>query len=65
MAGVSLMKLDGKKPTLAEMFDVAEERAKPDTESDGRRHKPEWKFKVRPMGGLKPHGLKLSGEMKL
>lgn len=58
------MKLDGKKPTLAEMFEVAEDRAKPRTESDGRRDKPEWKFKARPMGGLKPHGVKVSGEMK-
>ena len=58
------MKTDGKKPTLAEMFDVAEERAKPETPSDGKRHKPEWDFKVRPMGGLKPHGARVKGELK-
>ena len=58
------MKTDGKKPTLAEMFDVAEDRAKPRTESDGKRHKPEWKFSGRPTGGLKPDGFKAKAELK-
>jgi hypothetical protein len=58
------MKLDGKKPSLAEMFSVAEERAKPSTPSDGRRDKPQWKFTARPTGGLKPDGVKVKGELK-
>lgn len=58
------MKLDGKKPTLADMFAVAEERAKPRTPSDGARDKPKWKFSARPTGGLKPDGFKAKAELK-
>ena len=58
------MKIDGKKPSLAEMFDTAEDRAKPRTDSDGRKVKPEWKFSARPTGGLKPDGFKAKAELK-
>lgn len=58
------MKIDGKKPTLAEMFEVAEKRAKPRTPSDGKRDKPEWKFSGRPTGGLKSDGFKVKAELK-
>lgn len=58
------MKMNGKKPTLAEMFDAAEARAKPKTPSDGKRDKPEWKFSGRPTGGLKPDGFKAKAELK-
>jgi len=58
------MKMNGEKPTLAEMFDAAEARAKPKTPSDGKRDNPEWKFSGRPTGGLKPDGFKVKAELK-
>jgi hypothetical protein len=56
--------MDGKKPTLAEMFDVAEERAKPSNPDAKRKDKPKWTFSARPTGGLKPDGFKAKAEMK-
>lgn len=58
------MKADGKKPSLADMFEVAEDRANPRTESDGKRDKPKWSFSGRPTGGLKPDGFKVKAELK-
>ncbi len=58
------MKIDGKKPALAEMFEVAEARAKPKTPSDGKRDKPKWSFSAKPKGGLKPDGFKVKAELK-
>lgn len=58
------MKIDGKKPSLADMFAVAEERAKPSNPDAPRKPKPEWKFSARPTGGLKPDGFKAKAELK-
>lgn len=58
------MKIEGKKPTLAEMFEVAEDRANPRTESDGKRDNPKWSFSAKPKGGLKPNGFEVEAELK-
>ncbi len=58
------MNLDGKKPTLAEMFDAASKNNRTPNPDAPRKPKPEWKFSGRPTGGLKPDGFKVKAELK-
>ena len=54
----------GKKPTLADMFRVAEARAKTSRDHDKPTRKPEWDVSAWPTGGLKPDGFKAKAELK-
>jgi hypothetical protein len=55
---------EAKKPTLAEMFEAAEGRVKPSKPPAEKTRKPEWDFRGRPTGGLKPDGFKVKAEIK-
>lgn len=58
------MKIDGEKPSLADMFKSAERNVRVSNPDAPRKAKPEWKFSGRPTGGLKPSGFKAKAELK-
>ena len=51
--------------TVDERYSAAERRNNHLRETPVEKPRPEgWKMKVRPIGGLKPHGIKISGKME-